>query len=143
MWIKLEINKSKPLYIGSFYRTPSTEDPDVINKLHESILKLTCKDTVLPNIILTGDFNVPDINWGNMSIRNNPNYSLQLNNTMIDFVNVNYISHLTDQPTRNDNILDLTLTTNPDIISVTEILTGISDHCAVLFYVNVTTKGQR
>ena len=112
VWIKLEINKSKPLYIGSFYRTPSKDDPDVINKLHESILKLTCKHTVLPNIILTGDVNVPDINWDNMSIRNNPNYSLQLNNTMIDFVNANYLSQLTDQPTRNDNILDLTLTTN-------------------------------
>ena len=47
VWIKLEINKSKPLHIGSFYRTPSTDDPDVINKLHESISKLTCKDTVL------------------------------------------------------------------------------------------------
>jgi len=102
----------KPLYIGSFYRTPSNDDPDVINKLHDSMSKLTCKDTVLPNIILTGDFNVPDINWDNMSIRNNPNYSLQLNNTMIDFVNANYLSQLTDQPTRNDNILDLTLTTN-------------------------------
>jgi exonuclease III len=45
VWIKLEINKSKPLYIGSFYRTPSKD----INKLHESISNLTCKDTVLPN----------------------------------------------------------------------------------------------
>jgi hypothetical protein len=51
-----------------------------------------CKDTVLTNIILTGDFNVPDINWDNMSIRNNSNYSLQLNNTMIDFVNANYLT---------------------------------------------------
>jgi hypothetical protein len=136
VWIKLEINKSKPLYIGSFYRTPSKDDPDVINKLHESILKLTCKHTVLPNIILTGDVNVPDIIWDNMSIRNNPNYSLQLNNTMIDFVNANYLSQLTDQPTRNDNILDLTLTTNPDIISGMEILPGMSDHCTVLFDTN-------
>jgi hypothetical protein len=134
VWIKF--NKSKPLYIGSFYRTPSKDDPDVINKLHESILKLTCKHTVLPNIILTGDVNVPDIIWDNMSIRNNPNYSLQLNNTMIDFVNANYLSQLTDQPTRNDNILDLTLTTNPDIISGMEILPGMSDHCTVLFDTN-------
>jgi hypothetical protein len=141
--LKLEINKRKPLYSGSFYRTPSKDDPDVINKLHESISKLTCKDTVLPNMILTGAFNVPDIKWDNMSIRNNPNYSLQLNNTMIDFVNANYLSQLTDQPTRNDNILDLTLTTNPDIISCMEILPGMSDHCAERFDVNVTAKGQR
>ena len=90
----LKLNKANHynVYIGSFYRTPSTDDSDVISKLHESISKLTCKDTVLPNIILTGDcnvHNVPDINWDNMSvsIRNNPNCSLQLNNTMIDFVN--------------------------------------------------------
>jgi hypothetical protein len=74
--VKSNILTSKPLYIGSFYKTPSNDDPDVINKLHESISKLTCKDTVLTNIILTGDFNVPDINWDNMSIRNNTNYSL-------------------------------------------------------------------
>ena len=55
---------------------------------------------------------------------------------MIDFVNANYLSQLTDQPTRNDNILDLTLTTNPDIISGMEILPGMSDHCAVLFDTN-------
>ena len=88
---------------------------------------------------------------------------------MIDFVNANYLSQLTDQPTRHDNILDLTLTTNPDIISgmeilpgtcmsdhctvlfdtnpdiisAMEILPGISDHCTVLFDVNVTAKRQR
>jgi hypothetical protein len=51
-----------------------------------------------------------------------------------------YYKHL---PTRNDNILDLTLTTNTDIISGMEILPGMSNHCTVLFDVNVTAKRQR
>jgi hypothetical protein len=31
----------KRLYIGSFYRTPSKDDPEIINQLHESVSKLT------------------------------------------------------------------------------------------------------
>ena len=112
----IEIYNSKPLFLGSFYRTPSKDDPEVNNQLHESISKLTCKDTVLPSIILNGDFNTPDISWENSSVRPNPNYSMQLNNAMLDFVSANFLTQLTDQTTRKDNILDPTLTTNADII---------------------------
>ena len=46
-------------------------------------------------------------------MRPSNNYSMQLNNAMLDFVGANFLTQLTDRPTRNDNILDLTLTTNP------------------------------
>ena len=143
VWARIEIYNSKPLYVGSFYRTPSKDDPEVINQLHESVSKLTCRDTALPNIILNGDFNTPDILWENASIRPNNNYSIQLNNTMLDFVSANYLTQLTDKPTRNDNILDLTLTTNPDIISNLEIHPGMSDHCAVSCEVDLSIKRQK
>jgi hypothetical protein len=62
VWARIEIANKKPLYIGSIYRTPSKDDPEIINQLHESVSKLTCKkDDVLPNIIINGDFNTPDI----------------------------------------------------------------------------------
>ena len=77
----------------------------VINQLHESVPKLTRKDTALLNIILNGDFNTPDIIWENASVRSNNNYSIQLNNTMLDFVSANFLTQLTDKPTRKDNIL--------------------------------------
>ena len=71
-WSRIELANNKPLFIGSFYRSSSSDDPEVINKLHESVSKLTCKDASLPNIILNGDFNTPDINWDKSSIRPNP-----------------------------------------------------------------------
>jgi exonuclease III len=58
VWARIEIANQKRLYIGSFYRTPSKDDPEIINQLHESVSKLTCKkDDVLPNVIINGDFN--------------------------------------------------------------------------------------
>ena len=51
--------------------------------------------------------------WDNAPVRPSNNYSMQLNNAMLDFVGANFLTQLTDRPTRNDNILDLTLTTNP------------------------------
>lgn len=73
-WARIELVGKKPLYIGSFYRTPSKDDPDIINQLHESVAKLTCKeDVALPNILLTRKVNTPDINWEDLTVRNNPN----------------------------------------------------------------------
>jgi hypothetical protein len=68
-----------------------------------------------------GDFNTPDIIWEDLTVNNNPNYSMLLNNTMLDFVNANFLTQLIITPTRNDNILDLVLSTNPDIIYNLEI----------------------
>ena len=65
-----------------------------------------------------------------------------LNYTMVDFVNTNFLTQMTDKPTRNDSILDLTLTTNPDLITDLEIHPGISDLCAVTYNVNLTVKRQ-
>jgi hypothetical protein len=58
---------------------------------------------------------------------------LILNNTMLDFVNANFLTQLINIPTRNDTILDLVLSTNPDIIYDLEIHPGMSDHNAIFF----------
>ena len=134
----IELANNKPLFIGSFYRSPSSDDQEEINKQHESISKITCKNASLPNIILNGGFNTPDINWENSSIHSKPYYYMGLNNSMVDFVNAISLSQ-----TRNDNILDLTMTTNPDLITDLETHPGISDHCAVTYNVNLTVKRRK
>ena len=68
---------------------------------------------------------------------------MQLNNTMLDFVSANFLTQLTGKPTQKDNILDLTLTTNPDIISYLEIHPGMSDHCVVSYDVDLSVKRQK
>ena len=62
---------------------------------------------------------------------------------MTDFVNANFPTQMTDKPTRNDSILDLTLPTNGDLITDLEIHPGISDHSAVTYNVNLAVKQQK
>ena len=49
------------------------------------------------------------------------------NSTMLNFVSANIFTQMTNTPTRNNNILDLTLKTNPDLIIDLEIHPGMSD----------------
>ena len=49
-------------------------------------------------------------NWENLSVPPNPNYSMTLNNTRLEFVSANFLIQMTDKPTRSDNTLYLTLT---------------------------------
>jgi endonuclease/exonuclease/phosphatase (EEP) superfamily protein YafD len=48
-------------YVRSFYR-PTNDEPKPLEELDKALRKLTSKNS-LPNIILGGDFNTPDINW--------------------------------------------------------------------------------
>ena len=58
------------LYIGSFYRHTKS-DPSSLKTLHDNIEKLTTGKK-FPNLIVAGDFNLPDINWPQHSIAPNP-----------------------------------------------------------------------
>ena len=53
------------------------------------------------------------------------------------------MTQLTDKPTRNENILDLTLTTNTDLISNLDVIPGISDHQAVSFGIETQARRQK
>ena len=129
------------LFVDSFYRTPSKDDPEVNNRLHYSVFKLISKDTALPNIMLNGDFNTRDINWENLSVCPNPNYSTTLKNTMLDFVSVTFLTQMKDKPTRNENTLNLTLATNHDLMEDMDTHPGICDHCAVTGWLHLNTYG--
>ena len=81
-WIRIEDANNKPLFIGSFYRIPSVQ---MTQRLLTSFMN-QCRNLpvkmlhTLPNIILNGDFNTPDIVWNNSLVRSNSNYSVALNN---------------------------------------------------------------
>ena len=138
LWIKILFAGKQPLYIGSFYR-PTNTDPVPLQKLDEVLKTLTGKAT-LPNIILTGDFNMPDINWENNTIKANPQYGKFINQTLLDMGNDNMLSQLQHLPTRGDNILDLVYTTLPDQVQSIETVPGISDHDAVTVHLDTTVK---
>ena len=74
VWAKLEVTGSKPLYIASYYRPPDTITCDV-QQLDEALQKISQPKEILLNVIVIGYFNVPDIDWSNSIIKDNPQYT--------------------------------------------------------------------
>ena len=85
--VKIIFAGKQPLYVGSMYR-PTDEDTKALEELDKALKKLTSRNS-LPNIILTGDFNTPDINWTTKSIiegKNKPQYGKKLSQLLLDVV---------------------------------------------------------
>ena len=66
IWVKIIFAGKQPLYVGSMYR-PTDENTKALEELDKALKKLTTRNS-LPNILLLGDFNTPDINWSTNSI---------------------------------------------------------------------------
>ena len=77
-------------------------------------------------IWITGDFNLPDINWYLNSATNN-SYPSDINNLLIDELNSGGFTQLVVHPTRGNNILDLFATNRPSLVRHIEVIPGISD----------------
>ena len=106
-------------------------------QLQESLSSLLDTSTLLPNIILAGDFNFPDIHWidGGGQLQPNPAYGHEINSLFLDIINDYSLEQFVTFPTRGNNILDLVFSSQP-IISQISIVPGMSDHEATLFSIN-------
>ena len=60
VWMKMNIQGVKPLNISCYYR-PSDSNASNVYELSNSLYKIPKRGSNMPNIFLTGDFNVPDI----------------------------------------------------------------------------------
>ncbi|XP_072014916.1 uncharacterized protein [Amphiura filiformis] len=138
VWCKISIVGSKPLFIASFYR-PTNESTDALMALNQS-LRLLPNNGALPNVILGGDINLPDIDWDNYTVKPNPQYGHRVNRLFLDIAEEHGLQQNVHEPTRLDNILDLLLTTYPDLIENVQVSSGMSDHSVVTAEVNVNPR---
>ena len=69
------------------------------------------------NIIMAGDFNLPNIHWDTLE-----NTSCVNELVSVELLNDHYLSQLINAPTRGNIILDLVITNMPDLVSLTQIL---------------------
>ena len=112
--VRVKVNNQPDLIVAAFYRSPSSGPSDLHN-LHLNINSIM--GSRLPNIILTGDFNLPSIQWEeNVMIDANPQYGLHINELMLDIIDQLGLTQMVLQPTRMGNILDLVLTSVPDLV---------------------------
>ena len=80
--------------------------------------------------IIIGDFNAPHLNW--TDIHNNPQ-----GNRLIRFVYTNNLTQQVHSPTRGDNILDLILTSDPDLTDSIKVGHKLGDHNIINFEITL------
>ena len=135
LWVKLDLVGNKPLVIGAYYK-PLEGDENSFTEFSKSLEKVTKKYT---NIWVAGDLNLPKMDWDTSSPSpdcKHPNFYRQI----IETFNDANLTQMVNLPTRDNNILDLFLTTNPTLVNQVSILPGISDHNIVETKVNTSAR---
>jgi hypothetical protein len=114
---------------GVCYRSPKA-DQDEINSLFEEIKTHSKGDT-----IIMGDFNYKDINW-------KTGFSSGAASNFMDLVKECFLYQHVEEPTRENNILDLVLSTEQDLVQevVIESPVANSDHNVITFVVPLKIK---
>ena len=122
---RVELTNSKVLIVITAYRPPN-RDLVYMHNLCQIIAEIysTYKNAV---IWITGDFNLPDINWNYNSVTNN-SYPLDISTLFIDELNSGGYIQMVEQPTKGNNILYLFATNRPSLVRQIKIIPGISDH---------------
>ena len=81
------------------------------------------------NVWVLGDFNLPKLNWSDGSPESKPDCSLsKVYDTFLNTIEDYNFTQVVSEPTRQENILDLFLTTNPTLISNIHCSPGLGDH---------------
>ena len=110
--------------IGMFYRPPGS-DTKPLKDLQTFIQGLDST----ADLILVGDINLPEIQWScNRALQQSHNHAL-----LIDIIQDIFLTQLVSEPTRNHNILDLLITTSPDIIDRLVVGDCFSNHNSLSF----------
>ena len=142
IWTQCQLadKKTKSLLFGSYYR-PNSSNVTSLDELDASLLKLG-NSVHKNNIIVSGDFNAPDIRWDNEYSSQSP-----ASDRLLEIIDDHDQSQHVKEPTRRDrntqNILDLILSNNLNIIENVSVVPSISDHDIVLFTVNTSCRRKK
>ena len=123
VWCKINIQRSKTLFVGAYYR-PHENDEDSTIQLESSLRRLHNSSS---HIVLGGDFNAPGWDWANAKLKETCRVP-QLYNTLIGTLDDCGLQQMVEFPTRGKNTLDLICTNAPGKIGNIDSLPGISDH---------------
>lgn len=109
------------LVLIACYRPPNS-DGNFTTKLQFSLLEIINRFPHA-NFLMFGDFNFPDICWSSLSSKG-PSESRKFLELCLTF----NLTQMVDSPTRLNNILDLVLSSSPDLVCSIDYSNGFSDH---------------
>ena len=114
--------------IGAVYRPPAEKVSPSLCELLDTVGGCGKKQFVV------GDFNLPRIDW-------NDHIWSPLYDDFMDTILNNRWEQMIRHPTREDNVLDLFFTNDPNVVESVEILPPIiSDHCMILATLNLSCR---
>ena len=134
---RLQLKNNPDLHVVSFYQHTNS-NPESLKVVSENMAKIT-NGKRFPNIIIAGDFNLPDINWAKHTVESSQ-YSSELNQTALDAMDGMFLTQMVSEPTRGANILALLLASSPDLIRNICIKPDIGDHDSVTAEVQLKAK---
>lgn len=110
-FVDIVTDDNKKLTIGAIYRPPNSD----LKPLED--LRTCLSSVATTDLLITGDFNLSGIDW----TTNQPTKASEHHNLLSDIIQDNFLYQLVDEPTRENNILDLVLTTKIDLINNLEV----------------------
>ena len=137
-WASVLVNKCQKLVSG----VSTTNQTTVLIKWNNwrkllSKLLLNLRTTLTPPFMLAGDFNTGDINWDPGTV--SPIYNQKAVNDLVLSISQQFhLTQLQREPTRRDNLLDLSFN-KPTLMKSVTAIPGISDHEIVLVDCDIKT----
>ncbi len=131
IWAKIHLRR--PIYIASFYRNPGSGEGELI-EFRNGIEDIMTSTRNPPNIIIGGDFNLPDIVWQTNTIGEKPPYPRVYSEQLLDTLgDLNFYQHVREPTHKLGNTLDLICSTNQDQVENHETNPGMSDYFGLIY----------
>ena len=136
--------KSQNLLFGTVYRPPDCPTHKFVDSLKILTEKINEFGSPTPNIVITGDFNFPIINWAEEKIEAGGSLVQQEQAAaLLNLVNKLCLEQSIIDPTREANTLDIFLTNNDQLLhSILVADSALSDHRLITANCNICTKTQ-
>ena len=122
IWVKIKVDNKSELVVGTCYKSPSSDSLE-LKELYDTIAQAANKE-----VLIMGDFNFPYINWDTLESDSDGSHFRDL---LLD----NYLIQHVKEPTRNNNVLDLVITSDVNMVDKMQVLEhlGNSDHNIIIW----------
>ncbi|XP_041453148.1 uncharacterized protein LOC121406192 [Lytechinus variegatus] len=141
LWTQIKHQGRRTLLIGTVYKHKH-DDKDTVNELEQSFGKISRKGKPY-NILLSGDFNQPNVNWEESTILANHAASKETAQALLETTTGFDLTQVVKERTRRNNILDLIFTNNTGLVSDVKVVARVSDHEIVIADLNLQARWKR
>ena len=121
------------LVVAIVYRPEGTAEFEAV--MNEIAVYANLRGPPMPNLVILGDFNFPQIDWNTGATRWAGKSAEEKRRALhlLDWSEHFCLTQVIEEPTRGDNVLDLILTNNTDMILSSAVTDpGISDHRVIV-----------